>query len=243
MVGHDPRTEHYFDTNTPTYSLKKYKDVIDFLRDDATPESTLLDVGCASGRLLKALVENTPISDVSGMDISPAYLEKCSVAVPGCHTFLGSVVDESARSAVGREFDYVVVGAVLHHLVGRTRQESLGYARAGLANSWSFVERGGALLIEEPTYRPHWLMSALFYTKRLVSSVFSGRVSIFGHNNNLGEPIVSYFSHDELVQEAATLPGATLSLEKKTPRKMTLAWRLLGVRERAGSLLVLRKAA
>jgi SAM-dependent methyltransferase len=243
MVGHDPGTEQYFENFTPTYSLKKYGDVIAFLRADAAPGSSLLDVGCASGRLLRALADETPIVDISGMDISRAYLDQCLARVPSCRTYLGSVVDTNAISTIGRGFTYVVVGAVLHHLVGRTRAESLNYAREGLANSWSLVEPGGALIIEEPTYRPRWLMSALFYTKRFVSSVVSGRVSLFGHNNNLGEPVVSYLSHEVLAQEAGALPGAVLVLEKRTPRKLTLAWRLIGVRERSGSLLILRKTA
>jgi SAM-dependent methyltransferase len=241
MVGHDPRTEEYFEGNTPTYSLRKYGDVIDFLRLDAESDSSLLDIGCASGTLLRALVDNTPISDVTGMDISPAYLEQCSVAVPGCRTILSSVVDESVKSMAGREFSYVVVGSVLHHLVGRTRRQSLEYARLGLANAWSLVRQGGSLVVEEPTYSPHWLMSVLFYTKRLVSSLFSGRVSLFGRDNNLGEPVVSYLTHAELVVEAAALPGAVVALEKKKVRRVSVAWRLLGVRERTGSILVLRK--
>lgn len=241
MIGHDQRTEQYFEEHTPVYSLKKYKDVIAFLRDDANPQASLLDVGCASGGLLKIVIENTPIQDVSGVDVSPAYLEQCAAAVPNCSTYLASILDTDLKTAVGREFSYVVVGAVLHHLVGNTRQKSLVYAREGLVNAWSLVEAGGTLIIEEPTYRPQWLMSWLFYVKRLVSSVVPGRVTLFGHWNNLGEPVVSYFSHTALVQEASGLPGATLVLDMKRPRKRSVAWRLIGVRERAGSLLALRK--
>lgn len=243
MIGHDERTERYFEEHTPVYSIKKYADVLAFLRDTAGPQASLLDIGCASGGLLKLVMDNTSIQDVAGVDVSPAYLDQCVAAVPTCRTSLASILDEDLRMAVGREFSFVVVGAVLHHLVGSTRRKSLKYAREGLANAWSLVEPGGTLIIEEPTYRPRWLMGGLFYVKRLVSSLVPGRVTIFGHWNNLGEPVVSYFSHAALVQEASELPGATLVLDMRRLRRRSLAWRLIGVRERAGSLLALRKSA
>ena len=142
---------------------------------------------------------------------------------------------------MGRRYRYVLAGAILHHLVGRSRPESLACAREGLRSAWSLVEPGGGLIVMEPTFRPHWLMTAVFHVKRLVSRVTSGRVTLFGHWNNLGEPVVSYFSHDELVREVAALLGAGKALEVKRTRKLPLLWRLSGVTERADSVLVARK--
>lgn len=240
MAGHDYHAERYFEQYTPTYSLGRYTEVVDFLRTDVAEEASLLDVGCASGNVLKFISENVPIRDLAGLDISPAYLEQCAAAVQGCTTHLGSVLEPDLRSVVGRQYRYVLVGAVLHHLVGSSRKESVALAREGLMNAWSLVD-GGALILMEPTFRPHWLMSALFYIKRVVSRITSGRVSIFGHWNNLGEPVVSYLSHEELLAEAGAIPDGTVVLELNTRKALPLLWRLAGVTERSDSVLVIRK--
>jgi len=241
MLEHDQRTERRFEENTPTYSLGRYEEVVEFLRDDAPPDASLLDVGCGSGNVLKLIADNTSIDDLSGVDVSSEYLEQCAAAVLGCQTYLVSILDVDLEAAIGRRFRYVLVGAVLHHLVGNTRQKSLTYAREGLVNAWSLVEAGGVLVLMEPTFRPRWLMSALFYIKRLVSRVASGRVSLFGYWNNLGEPVVSFFSHHVLVREARELPGASFVLELKKTKSLPLIWRLTGISERADSVLIMRK--
>jgi SAM-dependent methyltransferase len=243
MVGHDERTERYFEANTPTYSLGRYQEVIEFLRADARPGASLLDVGCGSGNVLRLIAENSPVGDVAGVDVSSAYLAQCAAAVPGSRTYLGSILDPGLNEAVGRQFRYVLVGAVLHHLVGTSRKESLAYAREGLARAWSLVEPGGGLILMEPTFRPRWVMSSLFHAKRLVGRVTSGRVSLFGYWNNLGEPVVSYFSHAELLREAGALPRAAVALDLKKTKVLPALWRLIGVTERADSVVVARKRA
>jgi SAM-dependent methyltransferase len=241
MVGHDQRTERYFEQNTPAYSLGRYGEVVEFLQGDARPGASLLDFGCGSGNVLKLIVENSPVDDISGVDVSSAYLDQCAGELPGCRTYMGSILDPGLQATIGRRFRYVLVGAVLHHLVGDGRKESLAYAREGLASAWCFVEAGGALILMEPTFRPHWVMSALFHVKRLVSRVTSGRVALFGYWNNLGEPVVSYLSHEELVQKVRTLAGADIVLDLKKTKRLPAVWRLAAVTERADSVLVVRK--
>lgn len=240
MVGHDERTECYFEENTPVYALGRYAEIVEFLRDDAGAAASVLDVGCGSGNVLKLIADNTSIDDVAGLDVSAAYLEQCA-ALLRCKTYLGSILDPDLETTIGRPYRYVLVGAVLHHLVGKSREGSLAYARQGLLNAWTLVGAGGGLILSEPTFRPRWLMSALFHVKRLVSRMASGRVSVFGHWNNLGEPIVSYFSHAELVQEAVRLPGGKVVLDMKKTKSLPTVWRLAGIDERADSVLVIRK--
>lgn len=241
MAAFDERTQRYFDEHTPAYTPGRYSVLVDFLRADATGDASLLDLGCGDGSGLKVLVDGTSITDVAGLDVSPAYLEKCAALLPGCRTCLASLLDDDLQAKVGGRFRYVLAGAILHHLVGRDRQESLAHARAGLRAAWALVEEGGGLVVMEPTYSPHWLMTALFHTKRLVSRVTSDRVTLFGHWNNIGEPIVSYFSHDELVREVAALPGAARALVVERTRRIPLPWRLAGVTRRAESVVIARK--
>jgi hypothetical protein len=66
---------------------------------------------------------------------------------------------------------------------------------------------------------------------------------VFGYWNNLGEPIVSYFSHTELVREAIGLAGGHVVLDIKKTMTLRRAWQLAGVSERADSVLIIQKRA
>jgi len=233
-------TTEYFEKNTPVYSKGRYAKVVEFLREQDADGASLLDVGCGSGNILRLIADNTHIAELGGLDVSPNYLEQCAQAVP-CETYLGSILDDSLRTSIGRSYRYVLVGAVLHHLVGSTRRASLEMARHGMVNAWHLVRAGGCLIVMEPTFRPRLMCTSLFHVKRVVSRFTRRRVSFLGRWNNLGEPIVSYFSHDELLVELAHLPGATTVLDIRKRKARPLVWRLAGVTERSDSILILRK--
>lgn len=239
-VSRDERTERYFQALTPTYSPWRYRSFLSFLRKDGVEGSSLLDVGCGSGNVLKMIWKETPVAELAGLDTSPRYLEQCATNVPGCRTYEGSILDVSLTGMIGRQYHYVLVGAILHHLVGRTRRESRDLATQALANAWALVEPGGVLLVMEPTFRPRWAMWGLFHVKRVVGRLTSRRVPLLGYWNNIGEPVVSYYSHAE-VKEALEGMGGKLILARKREKRLPLQWRIAGLTERADSLLLLRK--
>lgn len=242
-MDHDHGTERYFEEHTPAYSLRRYRPVVRFLTEDAPQGSSLLDLGCGSGNVLHLLSTRAPLGDLVGIDASRNLLDQCEAALPGCTTYQGSALDADLKARLGRDFRYVVAGALLHHLVGATRRRSLALARLGLGNAWSLVQSGGSLIVVEPTFRPRWLMGAVFHAKRLVTRVTSRRVALFGRWNNLGAPVVSYFSHQGLLAELRRLPGSQVVFEHKRARRLPAMWRLLGVTERADSVIVARKTA
>ena len=233
-------TTEYFEQNTPVYSKGRYAKVVEYLCRQDADGASLLDVGCGSGNILRLIADNTQIAELGGLDVSPNYLEQCAQAVP-CETYLGTILDEFLRTIIGRSYRYVLVGAVFHHLVGSTRRASLEMARHGMMNAWQIVEKGGCLIVMEPTFRPRVVCTGLFHIKHFVGRFTRKRVSFLGRWNNIGEPIVSYFSHDELLVELAHLPGAKVALEIRKRRARPLMWRLAGVTERSDSILILRK--
>jgi SAM-dependent methyltransferase len=239
-VSRDERTELYFETLTPSYSPGRYRPILHFLRKNAAGKSSLLDVGCGSGNVLAMIHKQTPVSELAGLDISPRYLEQCASSVPGCRTHEGSILDASLTELIGRQYRYVMVGAILHHLVGGTRRKSRDLAALALENAWGLVEPGGALIVMEPTFRPRWLMWALFHVKRVVGRLTSRRVPLLGYWNNIGEPVVSYYSHAQMKAALEGLSGKVI-VAKKREKRLPLLWRLAGLTERADSILIVRK--
>jgi hypothetical protein len=115
-----------------------------------------------------------------GLDVCPEYLEQCASLV-SCNTYLCSILEADLKTKVNRCFRYVLAGAVLHHIVGKSRKESLTYKRQALMNLWNLVEPGGTLIINEPTFSPKWFTSLLFYIKLLFAQITNERITILGY--------------------------------------------------------------
>lgn len=193
----DEATVAYFDSHVPEYSVGRLDRAVEFIRAHAQPGASLIDLGCGTGNTLAYLHDQTPIGDVAGLDVSARCLEIARQRA-SCETYLGSIFDRSIVPAIGRTFDFVVVAAVLHHLIGRTRSASRAYARTAVGNALALLPPGGHLIVLEPIFYPSWAMNGLFYLKKGVSRITDRRVPIGGYWNNIGPPVVSYYTNEEL---------------------------------------------
>jgi SAM-dependent methyltransferase len=206
----DVSTAEYFDRHVPHYSVERLEPTADFVRAHTRPGASLVDLGCGAGNTLAYLKETTGIEDVAGVDVSVNLLERTREAV-GCPTYHGSIFDRDFVQGLGRKFDFAVLAAVLHHLIGRTRKESRQLVRQALANAAELLEPGGHLIVVEPIFYPSRAMDAVFYLKKAVSTVTPRRVGIGGYWNNIGAPVVSYYTNEELADMVRRTAGLEIA--------------------------------
>ena len=233
-------TEAYFDTWTPEYDAARFAPAAEWIRRLAGEESTLVDVGCGSGNVLAYLREATGLRRLAGIDVSPRYLEQARERV-GCETHLGSILDASLVEKLGGCFDFAVLGAVLHHLVGRTRRASRERARLALAHAVSLVRPGGHVIVHEPVFYPPWTMDLVFYAKAIAAKLTSRRLELFDQWNNLGAPVVSYYTNEELRQMVTDDPRADLLDLRSVPAYLSSLQRAAFIRRREDTTLVVRR--
>ena len=196
---HDPKTVRYFDDHAPEYSVERLAFATAAIQERAKEGASLVDLGCGAGNTLAHMLEVTPVTDALGVDVSENLLARCR-ELAGCPTMLGSIVDPDLPSRIGRKYDFAVVAAVLHHLIGPTRKRSRDYARQAIRNALAVLEPDGHLIVLEPVFAPRLAMDAVFYVKQVVSSITSRRMFL-GEDNywtNLGAPVVSYYGNAEL---------------------------------------------
>ena len=195
---HDAKTVRYFDDHAPEYSVDRLSFAAAAIARRAEPGQSLVDLGCGAGNTLAHLLRETPVTDVLGLDVSETLLERCRETV-GCPVQLASIVDPDLPQVVGRRFDFAVVAAVLHHLIGPTRTRSRAYARAAVRNALALLEPGGHLVVVEPVFAPRLAMDGVFYVKQAISSITTRRVFVGEHYwTNFGAPVVSYYGNEEL---------------------------------------------
>lgn len=201
----DPDTVAYFDSHVPDYDPGRLEVAAAFLREHAGPDSSLIDLGCGVGNTLAFLAEQTPITRFAALDVSQNCLDKTREVVD-CEVVLGSAVDPAVAERLRGQFDFAVLSAVLHHLVGKTRSESRGNATEAVRNALTMLSPGGTLIIHEPVFEPKLAMDAVFWTKRALSRLSGNRrIPVLGYWGNLGAPVVSYYSDeglDEMIRAA-----------------------------------------
>ena len=236
----DPKPEAYFDTWTPEYDATRFAPAVEWIRRLAGEGSTLVDVGCGSGNVLAYLRAETGLGRLAGMDVSPRCLERTRLRV-GCETHQGSILDAGLVERLAGRFDFAVLGAVLHHLVGRTRRASRERARLALAHAVSLVRPGGHVIVHEPVFYPPWAMDLVFHAKRVASALTSRRLELFDPWNNLGAPVVSYYTGEELQQMVAEDPRAELLDLRSVPAYLSSLQRAACIRRREDATLVVRR--
>jgi len=234
-IAHDAATEAYFDAHVPEYSVTRFAHVERFLHSHAGPGSSLIDVGCGTGNTLEHLRGATPIAHVAGLDVSSACLARTRERL-GCRTYQGSIYDPRVVEAIGDRFDFALLSAVLHHLIGRTRSESRHYAQLAVQHAARLLKPGGHVLVVEPVFYPERAMDAVFYVKKAVSRVTARRIPILGYWNNIGAPVVSYYTHEQLVEMVGSAGGLAIRERHVDPVKShALAGRFI---RRTGTTLI-----
>ena len=238
----DQATVDYFDSFTPEYSLARFQRTVQVINSAGGGPLELIDVGCGTGNVLAFLRGETSIGRLWGLDVSAQCLEKARQRVD-CETLRGSILDDEFVGGVRERFDVAVLGAVLHHLIGRNRRESRAAAEHALRNTFSLVQKGGQLVLMEPTWAPRLAMDAVFWLKKAVTRVTSRRVGLFGFWNNIGAPIVSYYTNEELLEMIGRIPDAEVSETEFVPQRLNWLVRLAGIRRRDDATFVIRKRA
>ena len=240
-MGKDEHTISYFDENVPEYGDYRADAAIDFINKYYTDGQSLIDIGCGTGNILALFKNKTKIQHFIGLDVSQNCLIKTQERV-ACDVHVGSIFDDMLPGKISRRFDFAVMGAVLHHLVGKTRKESKRYAMAAIYNALRLLKADGYLIIYEPVFYPSGLMDILFYVKKSLVKVTSKRVNLFGVWNNIGAPVVSYYTNEqllEMINDAGDCKMVEIKMEE-TP--LPLLWRLAGITRRVDTTILVKKA-
>ena len=119
----DRDTFAYFNDHTPEYSVGRYHHAVEAINRYGVIGASLIDIGCGCGNVLEFVHTHTKVGQLAGIDISEKYLSQCRTRLD-LETFCGSILDSGFVKSINQRYDFAILGAVLHHLVGNTRVQS-----------------------------------------------------------------------------------------------------------------------
>ena len=209
-MSDDRATVEYFEDHAHDYSAARLQPAVAFIKGHMGPNPSLIDIGCGTGNVLAHIAEATKITHLVGLDVSERCVELTKQAV-AAEVYRASVLDEALVERFRGRFDFAVMAAVLHHLVGPTRRMSHRAAVRAVSNALELVRPGGHLIVMEPTFRPRAPVFALFWAKTVLSKIFHRRLPIGDYWNNLGAPVVSYYSSGQLLAMLQRQPGVEIA--------------------------------
>ncbi len=219
-MGDDQATVDYFENHVHDYSAGRLHSAVTFITEHITPDASLIDIGCGTGSVLAHIAGTTGISQLAGLDVSARCVELTKEKVTA-DVYRASVLDDATVDRFRGGFDFAVMAAVLHHLVGANRRRSHRAANRAVANALELVKPGGYLIVMEPTFAPAAPIFALFWVKTVLSKIFHRRLPVGGYWNNIGAPVVSYYSSDQVLAMLQTSPGAETVQVEEAPQRLS----------------------
>lgn len=239
-IMHDAMTANYFNTFKTRYKVDRYKYAVDIINKYSREGDSLLDVGSGCGNILEFITANTKVKNVSAIDVSENYLTEIKTNL-NCDTFHGSIIDANFLATIKEKFSFILMGAVIHHLVGRTRRQSMEYGQLAILNCLNLLKDGGYLIIFEPTFSPSFVLDAVFYVKRLLTMITSRRIEILGKWNNLGAPVVSFYTNEQLLEIINKIRTAQVVDMEMLEGRLSLLKLLAFLRSKTDTTIVLQK--
>lgn len=236
----DEKTIEYFDKETPEFSLERLDHALSVINKNCHDKSSLIDIGCGTGNLLKYISDNTALNIFYGIDVSKKCLLKTHEKV-NCTTICGSILDSQFIKSINQKFDIALMGAVLHHLIGKNRKESKSNAILAIMNAIKLLRNNGLLIIIEPVFYPPAIMDILFLVKKHVSKITSKRIEIFGKWNNIGAPVVSYYTNEELFSMIEQINNCKIVDQDIKEKKVGFIMKLFGISRRVDTTIIVQK--
>jgi SAM-dependent methyltransferase len=215
----DRDTVEYFERHAHDYSVSRLRLAVAFVNQHKPTDPSLIDIGCGSGNVLAYIAKATGISRLVGIDVSEQSVELTRQRVMA-EVYQGSVLDAEIVDRFRGQFDFAVMTAVLHHVVGPTRRQSNRLAHRATANALQLVKPDGYLIVMEPTFTPAAPIFVLFWVKTLLSKVFHRRLPLGDYWNNIGAPVVSYYSSSQVVAMLRTQPDAEIVQVDTAPQPL-----------------------
>jgi SAM-dependent methyltransferase len=191
----------------------------------------ILDIGCGDGSFIRDVSTAGVDADFIGVDISANMLKlaKSSFDSPGVQLIAADGFRMPLKPDA--KFDLIHIDSVLHHLIGKTRSESVRLIDLFCEQLMHRLSENGSLVVEEIYYAsylfPQITSSLIFYGLKLINFLHLDMSRII---RELLPGLEVNFLHQKQIKELLGRYGL-VKLVKQTPWPVPKLYRLVFLRE------------
>ena len=208
----DNHSHHHAYHNDPIY----YKPIIDFIKKNESKKTRkILDFGCGDGMFLQQMIKGGIQGEFIGTDISISMINLAKQKLPKDNVQL--IVSDGFKVPFKNdaEFDFIHLDMVLHHLIGKNREQSFRLAEKFLDIISDSLSKQGKIIVEEWNYLSYVIPSfssfLIFYGLKFLNKTkidahkISDEIQLglevnFFEQKQL-EKLLSKFGHVELIRK------------------------------------------
>ena len=142
----------YFDSHSHRHNYHKdpnfYNKIIQFFKKfDDKKNIRRLDVGCGDGIFIKSLIDGGIKGNIIGSDVSHSMINYAKENLSGKQIELILADGFHLPIREKEKFDFIHLDMVLHHLIGKSRSESIQLAQSLLNNLSKLIQKNGFIII------------------------------------------------------------------------------------------------
>lgn len=239
------KNSKYFNLHFHDHSYREdpgaYTNLISCVEKDfGDSQISFLDDGCGKGTFLRQMKEAFPQAGLTGVDTAENMLEVARQKVPQAEL---RNVRAFELDQLGRTFDVIHMGSLLHHLIGPSRKASASMASQMVELALSMTADGGMVVIDEVHYESflHIEMTAsvIFHGLKILNKLQLD-MSRYMPEIQLGLE-VSFFSERQLVQLARKFVGDNFEVVSKNHWPIPAVYRLFLLKDLGSICVVLHK--
>jgi SAM-dependent methyltransferase len=233
---------HNYQYGSEFYSLmiNEIKNVIQNIIEKKS-DGKVLDVGCGSGTFIKALIEAGVKAKYFATDISFKMVQTARENFIGCDVELFIADSFKIPLKSNRRFDVIHIAYVLHHLIGKTRSESIFLIKKMVGLLLDKLEDNGIIIIEEHYFIsyiiPEFTSLLVFYGLKLINVL---NLDLSHSTREIRPGLEVNFLHPKQLVKILGQYG-NVHLLYSTPSEVTKSYKLFLLKERGLIVYTLKK--
>ena len=148
------KVKDYFDLHTHRHKYHRmphyYDATMNYLKKlEPAKRKKILDFGCGDGYFIKKMIENGLEGEFYGSDLSPSMINLAKKEFRDKDVNLFVADGFKLPLKIDTNFDIIHIDGVLHHIIGKTRQESIAKVEKIIDKLTKTLSENGSLIVEE----------------------------------------------------------------------------------------------
>jgi len=234
-----PNVKDYFDSHSHSHKYHRmphyYDATMNYLKKlEPSKRKKSLDFGCGDGFFIKKMIENGFEGECYGSDISRSMINFAKEEFRDKNVNLFVADGFNLPLKTDTNFDIIHIDGVLHHIIGKTRKESITKAEQIIEKLTKILAKNGSLIVEEINFISYLFPSIssnlVFYFLKLFNFL---KMDLSKIANEIQPGLEVNFFNEQQLRKLLEKYGTVQQIRKKMKK---MKWKRLFLLKEQGNI-------